>query len=503
VDEVVRRSLATAPQDRFATAVALADALVEAAKRPATPELSLVVLPFENMSPDPDNAFFADGLTEELIADLSKVRALRVISRTSAMHFKGTTKQLPEIARELNVRYVLEGSVRRAGNSLRITAQLIDATTDAHVWAEKYAGTLEDVFDLQEQLSRRIVNGLRLSLTPDEDRRLAARPIQDVRAYDAWLRATHEVWSFTPGCFDRAYVHLNRALEIVGENALLHAGLGYFKALAYDTGISHDQETLAHAESHAARALELDPALGQARAAMGWVRYKQGDFGVALRLMRRAVDQDRSGDAVFIAAFMLGEAGQVAEARAIAEAGVAADPLNVMSGFARGVVEFWDGRFDEAAKWFRKYLDQVAPGSPFLLWWLAQALAYDGREDVARPIFGQVAAAQAGMFSDLSALHGLAADGDRDGLRRALDANAGVQEAANTDEWYPNFIAACLAMVGDHDGAIDWLGLAVTWGFSNHRFLGELSPFLAPLRGHPRFEALLDRAREKERAFEV
>ena len=163
-----------------------------------------------------------------------------------------------------------------------------------------------------------------------------------------------------------------------------------------------------------------------------------------------------------------------------------------------------DGRFEEAAKWIQKYLDEVAPGSPLLLWWLAQALAYDGKDDAAKPIFGQVAALPGvGVFSDLSALYCLAADGDRDGLRQVLDANAGLQEAAKTDEWYSNFIAACLAMVGEHETAIDWLERAVAWGFSNHRFLGEYSPFLAPLRGDARFEALLERAREKERAFEA
>ena len=114
-----------------------------------TEQASIVVLPFENLSPDPDNAFFADGLTEELIADLSKIQSLRVISRTSAMHYKGTTKPLPVIAQELSVRHVLEGSVRRAGSNLRITAQLIDAATDAHRWAEKYTGTLDDVFDFR------------------------------------------------------------------------------------------------------------------------------------------------------------------------------------------------------------------------------------------------------------------------------------------------------------------------------------------------------------------
>jgi TolB-like protein len=478
-------------------------ALSDPASAPRAEQASIVVLPFENLSPDPDNAFFADGLTEEIIADLSTIRTLRVISRTSAMMFRGVKQSLPGIARQLKVRYVLEGSVRRAGSSLRITAQLIDAATDTHLWAEKYAGTLDDVFDLQEQLSRRIVNALRLTLTPDEDRKLAERPIQDVRAYEAWLRARNEVWGLTSEAFDRAFDLVGRALEIVGENALLLAGLGYFHALAYDFGISHEPETLAQAETLAARALELDPDLGQAQLAMAWVLYKRGHFAAGMRMMRRAAEQHRSVDAMLVLAFGLGETGRGADSRQVAEAAVAADPLNQMAGFARGAAEFLDGRFDEAAKWFRQYLDQVAPGSPLLLWWLAQARAYGGGETDARDLFAQVAGMEAGVFSDLSALYCLASDGDRDGVRRALDANAKLQEAARTDEWYPNFIASCLALVGDHDRAIDWLECAVGWGFSSPRFLGEYSPFLVPLRGLPRFEALMERARQQQRAFDV
>jgi len=486
--ERLRRSLASSPR---------------VAARSTAEQASIVVLPFENLSPDPDNAFFADGLTEELIADLSKVQALRVISRTSAMMYKGVKKSAPVIAQELGVRYVLEGSVRRAGNSLRITAQLIDSTTDAHLWAEKYTGTLEDVFALQEQMSRRIVDGLRVKLTPEEDRRLAARPIPDIRAYDAWLRASQAVWAFTKEGFDRAYELVNHALEIVGDNALLYAGLGFFHALAYDFGISHDPETLQLGERYAGRAIELDPGLGQAHYAMAYVRWKQGDFAGTVREARRAAELDRTIDALWSLGFVLSEIGRMADARRFADEAVAADPLNAMTGFARGVVEFLDGRFENAAAWFRKYLDKVAPGHPVLLWWLGQSLAQVGRDDEARTIFEQAVATEAVLISDMCALYNLAAEGDRSRVRQALDANTLLQEAAKTDEYFPNFIAACLARVGDHDGALDWLERSVAWGFSNHRFLSEHSRLHAPLRGNPRFQALMDRARRKQLDFVV
>jgi TolB-like protein len=490
---------------QWASAMPEAGKRVAEASSPTTakPEKSIVVLPFTDLSPQKDQEYFCDGMTEEIITDLSHVNELLVISRSSAMTFRGSPKTVRDIAKDLNVRYVMEGSVRKAGNDLRITAQLIDATNDAHVWAEKYSGNLDDVFDIQERVSRSIVEALKLRLTPDEERQLRSRPIPDVRAYDAYLRAYYEVWTFTPEGFDRAFRLLDQILEQAGEFALIHAGFGWFQALAYDFGIRHDPDTLAQAERHATRALELDPALGLAYCALGFVRYKQGDFPAYVKLARQAVELDRNTTALWMLAFSLAEGGRIGQARRFADDAVAADPLNIMSGFAQGAVEFFDGRFEEAASCFRRYLEIIGPDEPILLWWRAQALSYLGREDEAAPYFDKVIATDARPLSALSRLWRLAAGGDRDGFRKALESDTQLIETARTDEWFPNFIAACFARLGDHAGALEWLERAVGWGFSNHRFLGEISPFLAPLRGDSRFQALLEDARRREKALDV
>jgi serine/threonine-protein kinase len=190
------KALGKAPADRFDSAKAFSEALSAEAKE-AEPELkSIVVLPFENLSPEPDNDYFADGLTEELITDLSQIGELRVVSRTSAMMLKGACKSIQSIAQEVAVQYALEGTVRKAGNSLRVTAQLIDARADAHIWAGKFSGTLEDVFDIQEKVSREIVDALKVELSPDEAERIAARPVDNVAAYDSYIRAVAEVHRF-------------------------------------------------------------------------------------------------------------------------------------------------------------------------------------------------------------------------------------------------------------------------------------------------------------------
>ncbi len=195
VAAALAKALGKAPADRFESAHAFSAALLAEAKEAEPETKSIVVLPFENLSPDTDNQYFADGLTEELITDLSQVSRLRVVSRTSAMMYKGAHKSIQTIAREIGVQYALEGTVRKAGTTLRITAQLVDTSCDAHVWAGKFSGTLEDVFDIQERVSREIVDALKLKLTPEEDRRMAERPVDNVAAYDSYWRSIAEIHS--------------------------------------------------------------------------------------------------------------------------------------------------------------------------------------------------------------------------------------------------------------------------------------------------------------------
>src|SRR5688500_7209887 len=199
IAELVARLLEKTPADRYATGAQVVSTLRTATTsgpravthrpRESAAEKSIAVMPFTNMSADADNEFFSDGLTEELITDLSGVKALRVTSRNSSMQFKATTKTPGEIGSTLGVRYLLTGSVRKAGNALRITAQLVDAEKDAPLWAEKYSGTMDDVFDVQERVSRAIVDALQVKLTTSEDVRLAARPIQNARAFELYLVA--------------------------------------------------------------------------------------------------------------------------------------------------------------------------------------------------------------------------------------------------------------------------------------------------------------------------
>ena len=292
VRRAIERALSKVPADRFATVLEFLAAL-EAPEAPAAaPKKAIVVLPFANLSPDPDNAYFADGLMEEVIADLSRVRALTVISRTSSVKLKETGWDLRRIGRELNVRYALEGSVRRAGSTLRITAQLIDIETDAHLWAEKYSGTVDDVFDLQERLSRQIVEALRITLSPPEDREIAERPIADIRAFEYYQRARQEYYRYTAEGMVAARALAEHGLAVVGPNEALYGILGTVYAWSPIFLGGDEETTLREAEACARRAFELNPESAQGLSIMGQVAYRRGQAGEAVRLLTQACAAD-------------------------------------------------------------------------------------------------------------------------------------------------------------------------------------------------------------------
>ena len=461
-------------------------------------QASIVVLPFENLSPDPDNAFFADGLTEEIIADLSKIRALRVISRTSAMMFKGAKKSAPAIARELNVRHVLEGSVRRAGNSLRITAQLIDAATDAHLWAEKYSGTLDDVFDLQEQLSRRIVDALRGALTPEEDRRLAARPLADVRALDCYLRAMQQVRAFSESGLGHALTLTERALSLVGENALLHATQALIHWQYHNAGIRLDEETLRLADGFADRAVELDADLSAGFLAKGLVAYTRGRMEDAARHLAHAGRLDGNSDALTFLSYVCALADRTDLARAYADQAIDVDPLNAWALWGRGMCEFVCGDLPAAVDRFRTGI-ALAPEDPLLMFFMTAAHVYSGSTEEALALVEQIRERWP-TYTPWATMYAGALRGDREAVCAGV---VDCEAYAARDKEMSWQCASCLASVGEWDEALRWLANAVDLGFINHRFLATRDRFLAPLRGDMRFEALMDKAREKQRAFEV
>jgi serine/threonine protein kinase len=507
IDEAVAKALAREPGERFATAEEFAAALRGEAAAAGTASAGaaakgLVVLPFGNLSPDPENEFFADGLTEEVIADLSGIRALRVISRTSAMRFKGTDKDLKAIARELNVRYVLEGSVRRAGSSLRVTAQLIEADTDSHVWAEKYSGSIDDVFAIQEEISRKIVKALQVKLTDTESRAVAERPIDNATAYDCYLRAHHEMFKFTPESLERAERLADAGLQLIGENPMLLATRGLVSWYYVNFSIRPEERYLDEAASFAARALDRDPDAFLGIYLRGLIAAKRGDLEGAVRDMRRA-NERKPGDAEISTEWVrhLFSAGRelTDRARSVLEEAHRVDPLNPLNWVQKAWFHHVAGRPVEAEQAARRSIELSDPGVPPRAYG-AYTLALIGRRDEAIGLFGEVAAALGhSPYGSLSAFYARALQGDAAGARHVTPL---LEQSARWVEYMALFLAECYALIGRRDDALRWLQRAMQQGFINHPFLAR-DPFLESLRGDAEYEALMQQVQRRWQAFDA
>ncbi len=472
----------------------------DASSRGEANERSIVVLPFANLSPDPDNEYFSDGLTEEVIADLSKVEALRVISRTSAMRYKGTRKDLRTIGRELEVRYALEGGVRKADTDLRITAQLIDTRTDTHLWSEKYGGTLDDVFEIQERVSRAIVDALRVHLSPTEERRLQERPFQDGFVYDLYLRARRDVQSMSRERVQRARADLERALEITGENVLIYRGLAMAAWQMLNAGFSADPGFLDEAEEYGRKILALDPDGPHGHVIMGYVAGQRGNRLDWVRHFRRAVALDPGDPEPHI--WLAGAwtfAGRPDDAAAMLDRLEAIDPLVDWLHLCRAANAYFAGRFEETKEHAERAMELGTghPGGP--AFWAQAALSLGdlaGTEALLRD-----RAPDPSAHPILNLAHVVVAGYRRD--RGAIDRLAGEEfrERMWEDLQYSHFMAQAYALAGDRAEGLRWLTRAADLGLMAHTFLAGLDPLLENLRPDPRFTSLMDRIRAAREAF--
>ena len=463
------------------------------------------MLPFANLSPDPDTEYFSDGLTDEIITDLSRVRALRVISRSSAMRLKGDPRGLAAIARDLACPYVLEGSVRRAANSLRITARLVDAPNDVQLWADKYGGTLDDVFDIQERVSRSIVDALEIRLTPQEAAQLAERPIDDVRAQESYLRARSEIWSFMPGGLDLAISHLEAALRLVGDNALIYQGLGeaYFQYVNIGAAIGREEKLLQKSERCVEKIFALEPESPRGHLVRSQIQLARGDIhgcGRSLRRVLQAFPKDVT--ALQLYTHTLGWLGGKPEAAApVAARLVDIDPLNAMSLLVCAMVPLFAGRFSEAVESAQRMfaLDPVTPvwRSNYVM-----ALSYARRFDEAEALTEALAAEP---DSDIGTwwmgLLRAAWREDRAEVLRLADGPY-QQQVAAWDAEVPWALASAHAAVGAKDEALLWLDRAIERGMINYPFLSEHDWYLNSIRGEARFSQAMDRAKREWERFE-
>ncbi|HEV8717559.1 MAG TPA: adenylate/guanylate cyclase domain-containing protein [Candidatus Binatia bacterium] len=299
----------------------------EAPALPLPDKPSIVVLPFVNMSEDSKQDYFSDGITEDLTSDLSKISSLFVISRNSAFTYKGKAVKVQDISRELGVQYVLEGSMRRAGDQVRITAQLIDAAEDHHLWTERYDRPLKDIFTLQDEIVQKIVTTLRLQLTLEEQGYIVRKTTDSLEAYDYLLRATEYRWRFTKEANAQAQQVYEKAIAQDPQYAEAYARLGMTYLMEWDLRWSPDPQNLERALESAQRAIALDDSLPVAHGLLSliYARKKQPDQALAEGERAIALDPN-DADSYVRQAEVLGRAGRPEEAIKFAEKAMRLNP---------------------------------------------------------------------------------------------------------------------------------------------------------------------------------
>jgi serine/threonine-protein kinase len=450
---------------------------------------SIVVLPFANLSPDPDTEYFSDGMTDELISALTRVEGLRVVSRTTAFAFKGRALDVRAIGAELNVRAALEGSVRKAGRRLRVSAQLTDLTSGYQLWSEVYDRDVEDVFAIQEEISRAIVSGLRVRLLGPDVTRLVRPATDDLEAYTLYLKG-RQLWNRrTEEALRLGLRHFERALERDPNYAMAHFGLAdSYCLLGFYTALP-PSESFPHARSAALRALELDPKLSEARPTLAYVTmYHEWDWAEAERQFLAAI-RASPGYATGHQWYgnFLAILGRTEESLAEFGKAVALDPLSPIKCAALGWGHYFGRRFDEAIVQARRALE-LDPAMSVTHLWLGLALTEVGRAADAVKAFDEAVRLSAGEPLALAFLaHALARAGRTDEARHRL----AELEALATRRYVSAYdLAVIHAGLGEVASAVGLLRQGFEERTHWMALLG-VDPRLDPLRADPGFDLLL------------
>ncbi len=415
------------------------------------------------------------------------------------MRLKGTTKDARTLGRELNVRYVLGGSVRRAGHNLRITAQLSDAVDDTQVWAEKYSGTLDDVFDLQERLARQIVGALKLTLTPNEQQALSGRPIKSPLAYELYLKGRQEWNRQTKPSLERAVSFLKQAEAIEGSNLRLTTTLAMVYWFLQDFGWDTALDLMALRQECLARARALDPTSAEGDVVEASLEFSRCEFVAAAYRIRRALKAiPTHHDSLYVDVQVLaGNLGQPDRARPTVARFLGLDPLSYGAHVSAGITELMAGRYAEALAGFEAGLE-FEPESFDLRVFRAWALTTVGSMAPAAALYRQLAdeaSASGPGLADWCQVCACGAEGNAAGLSGAVTPALKTFLASNNPLWAVPLVGSH-AMVGLKDEAMDWMERLFARGFADYPHLTR-DPLLATLRGFPRFEQFLPVAKAK------
>ena len=470
-------------------------ALRSVGERPSggsSPAKSIAVLPFENRSKDPENAYFTEGVQDEILTRLAKVADLKVISRTSTQRFQSAPEDLPKIARQLGVGHILEGSVQKAGEAVRVNVQLINAATDTHLWAESFDRKLTDIFAVESEIAKSIADKLQARLTGSEAHAMSARPTENTEAYQLYLKGRFFWNKRTAKDFKTALNYFQEAIDKDPGFALAYAGLADTYVLLSGYAAASPKESLPKAKAAAAKALELDNTLGEAHASLAQAVFAYDfDFAKANQEFQRAIELNPNYATAhqWYAESGLAALGRFDEAIAEIKRALELDPLSVIINADVGTILSTARRYDEAIEQLRKTLE-MDPEFYYARWNLGQVLELKGRTEEAMAEYEKAIALNDDPLP-LALLGRLyARTGRRD---EALKIVKRLRNAANTRYVSPYDFALIQMGLGQKDEAIRLLEQAYDERNGYDIAFIKTDPLLNPLRGEPRFEALVQK----------
>jgi TolB-like protein/Flp pilus assembly protein TadD len=456
------------------------------------PAKSIAVLPFDNLSRDPDNAYFAEGVQDEVLTRLAKVADLKVISRTSTQHFKSAPDNLPQIAKQLGVTNILEGSVQKANDQVRVNVQLINALTDAHLWADTYDRKLIDIFSVESEIAKTIADTLQAKLTGSEKTAISKEPTGNPEAYELYLKGRFFWNKRTADDLRRSIDYFNQAIAKDPNYALAYAGLAQAWKLLPAFNGGAPQDCFPQAESAAKKALAIDDTLSDAHAALASLKGLNGfDYAGAIKEYERAL-QLNPNDATahqWFANDTLANIGQNEREVAELKRAVELDPLSLIINANLGWAYIHLGRLDEAITQLRKTVEMDA-AFYYARYALALALELKGAIPEAIAEYQKTInitedPVPLGMLGRLYAMHGR-----KDEAQQILQQLRQRREQRYTAAYS---LALVYLGLGDRTEALNWL----EQGYRDHDGFNigpiRVDPLLAPLHGDPRFEALAEK----------
>jgi TolB-like protein/Flp pilus assembly protein TadD len=499
LDRLIAECLRKEPEHRPASAALVGETLRAIARGAPSGDLPLparntvraiAVLPFRNVSPDPGQEYFADGITEAIITDLARIKALRVISRTSAMRYKGSELSLPEIARELNVDAVLEGSALLVGNRVRLSIQLVSARADEMLWADRYDRELQDVLGLQNELAETVAREIAIQLSPTEATQLANRAAVNPEAHLEYLKSRHSFFAGSPQAVEVGLLHARRALEIDPNFAMAWSAVADCQIWRVIRGVVAPAEAIEDATKAANRALELDPFLAEAHASIGVIRSHTGDVAEGILALRKAIELN-PGNAS--AHSLLGRAlysyARHEEALAAKLKSVSLDPLSMLMRTGLAEAYYFAREYEKSVFNYRMSLE-LDPRFDGTHTGLARSLEALGQFREARAEYEEGLRLSGGLATpSLGLAHLAAAMGSEQEARRILTELTEARSTRVVSAWG---IAVLHASLGDVDEAFRWLDIAIEERASGLILL-RVHPRLDPIRKDPRYDLLVRR----------